>query len=59
MLFSSDVSMYAVKINFSEWSDIGPYTCEYIVLWGSLNSSFQWMVSFNGQWMLRRISLNS
>uniref|UniRef100_K1Q7U7 Basigin n=1 Tax=Magallana gigas TaxID=29159 RepID=K1Q7U7_MAGGI len=41
-----------------KWSDIGPYTCEYIVLWGSNNSSFQWMVSFNGEARIGSVSVS-
>lgn len=47
-----------LNIRKAEWSDIGPYTCEYIVLWGSLNSSFQWMVSFNGEARIGSVSVS-
>lgn len=47
-----------LNIRKAEWSDIGPYTCEYIVLWGSNNSSFQWMVSFNGEARMGSVSVS-
>lgn len=47
-----------LNIRKADWSDIGPYTCEYRVSWGSNNSSFQWMVSFNGEVRMGSVSVS-
>lgn len=42
----------------AERSDIGPYTCNYEVSWGSSSFSKQWMVSFKGEVHMGSVSVS-